>query len=297
MTRASDVVDPAVDAQRQELLLSWYSDVGRDLPWRRTRDPYAVLVSEVMLQQTQVARVMPRYEAWLERWPTAEALAAASGAEVLGEWSGLDYNSRALRLHAAAKAVAEQGWPIDEAGLRAHPGVGPYTAAAVAAFALRLPAVAVDTNQQRVIDRWDGAVGRSMGEVRTRALELLPADAPDAWNHALMDLGATVCTARVAACDDCPMAAACSSAGLVDPVAERALRAGAGKPTVRFEDTARFVRGRIVAALVDAGSLDRAQLRDVIPAGIDDTRIADAIDGLTRDGLVVDEAGRLALPE
>jgi A/G-specific adenine glycosylase len=298
MTSASETVDAAVDARRQELLLGWYADVGRDLPWRRTRDPYAVLVSEVMLQQTQVARVAPRYEAWLERWPTAEALAAASGAEVLGEWSGLGYNSRALRLHAAAKAVAELGWPVDEVGLRALPGVGLYTAAAVAAFALRLPAVAVDTNQQRVIDRWDGAAGRTMGEVRARALDLLPADAPDAWNHALMDLGATICTARVAACDACPIVDACASAGLVDPAAERALRAGAGagKPAVRFEDTARFVRGRIVAALVDAGSLNRAELRDAIPSHVVDTRIADAIEGLVRDGLVTATDGRLSLP-
>jgi A/G-specific adenine glycosylase len=293
---ASDTVDPAVDAQRQQLLLGWYADVGRDLPWRRTRDPYAVLVSEVMLQQTQVSRVIPRYEAWLERWPTAEALAAASGAEVLGAWSGLGYNSRALRLQAAAEAVAEHGWPIDEAGLRALPGVGPYTAAAVAAFAMRLPAAAVDTNQQRVLDRWDGAAGRSLGEVRARAMALLPADSPDAWNHALMDLGATICTARVAACDECPMAEVCASAGMVDPAAERALRTDTSKATLRFEDTARFVRGRIVAALVDAGSADPSELRDIIAPHVTDARIASAIDGLVRDGLIVVEAGRLALP-
>lgn len=287
-----------LDARRRELLLGWYADEGRDLPWRRTRDPYAVLVSEVMLQQTQVSRVVPRYEAWLRRWPTAEALAAASRAQVLGEWSGLGYNSRALRLHAAATAVAEQGWPTDEAGLRALPGVGPYTAAAVTAFALRQPAAAVDTNQQRVIDRWDAAAGRTAGELRARALELVPADAPDAWNHALMDLGATICTARVAACDRCPMAEACASAGLVDPAAERALRGAGtakGKP-VRFEDTARFVRGRIVSALVEQAPVAESSLAELLPSDVTAERIATALDGLVRDGLVVRDGERLALP-
>jgi A/G-specific adenine glycosylase len=120
-----------LDALRAKLL-AWYGRVRRDLPWRRTTDPYAILVSEVMLQQTQVARVVPRYLEWLERWPTAAALAAASRAEVLAAWVGLGYNRRALALHAAATVVARDGWPDD---LRTLPGVGPYTAAAVGSFA------------------------------------------------------------------------------------------------------------------------------------------------------------------
>ena len=119
----------------QDAVLAWYDEHGRDLPWRRTRDPYAILVSEVMAQQTQIARVLERYERWLARWPTAAALAAASPAEVLTEWVGLGYNRRALRLREAAAIVARDGWPRDAAGLRALPGVGPYTAAAVASFA------------------------------------------------------------------------------------------------------------------------------------------------------------------
>lgn len=292
-----------MDRLRSEALLGWYADVGRDLPWRRTRDPYAVLVSEIMLQQTQVARVAPRFEAWLERWPTAEALAAASPAELLGEWTGLGYNSRALRLHAAARHVAEHGWPADEAGLRALPGVGAYTAAAVAAFAFGLAAAAVDTNQVRVLDRWDAAVGRSASEVRRRAEGLVPPEAPDAWNHALMDLGATVCTARVAACDACPVAEWCASAGLVDPAAERALRgtsgpggAGGARPQ-RFEDTQRYVRGRIVAALVEHGAVERDGLVAAIPAGISAERVAGALTALVADGLVVEgPVGLLSLP-
>src|SRR3954451_16055332 len=125
----------AMAADRTSLLLRWYEGERRDLPWRRTRDRYAILVSEVMLQQTQVARVVPRYEAWLARWPDAPSLAAAPLADVLGAWVGLGYHRRALRLREACAVVARDGWPPDAAGLRALPGVGPYTAAAVASFA------------------------------------------------------------------------------------------------------------------------------------------------------------------
>lgn len=290
---------PAVLARR-DALLEWYAGEGRDLPWRRTRDPYAVLVSEVMLQQTQVSRVVPRYEAWLQRWPDAASLAAASPADVLAEWSGLGYNSRALRLQATARAVADSGWPPDEAGLRALPGIGPYTAAAVAAFAFGQVAAAVDTNQVRVIDRWDAAALRSAAEVRARALEQVPEAAPDAWNHALMDLGATICTARVARCEVCPVAAWCASAGEVDPAAERELRRGARSARTspeRFEDTQRYVRGRVVAALVEQGAIDRAVLAGAVPDGISPERLAAALVGLVADGLVVEgPLGLLSLP-
>lgn len=284
---------------RRDALLQWYADTARDLPWRRTTDPYAVLVSEVMLQQTQVSRVIPRFEAWLRRWPDAASLASASPADVLGEWSGLGYNRRALRLQATARAVHETGWPTDETGLRALPGVGPYTAAAVAAFAFGQRAAAVDTNQVRVLDRWDAAVGRPAGEVHARALEQVPTDAPDAWNHALMDLGATVCTARVARCDVCPVTAWCASSGTVDPAAERELRRTAKATTEprRFEDTQRYVRGRIVAALVEHGPIDRATLGAAVPAGIASERLAAALVGLVSDGLVVEgPVGLLSLP-
>lgn len=287
-----------VDARR-DALLQWYADTARDLPWRRTSDPYAVLVSEVMLQQTQVSRVIPRFEAWLKRWPDARSLAAASPADVLGEWSGLGYNSRALRLQATARAVDESGWPADEAGLRALPGIGPYTAAAVAAFAFGQVAAAVDTNQVRVLDRWDGAIGRTAGEIRARAIEQVPPDSPDAWNHALMDLGATVCTARIARCDVCPVSEWCASVGAVDPAAERELRRAAtsSREPTRFEDTQRYVRGRIVAALVEHGPVDRAALSSAVPAGIASERLAAALVGLVSDGLVVEgPVGLLSLP-
>ena len=147
-------------------LLAWYAENGRELPWRETRDPYAILVSEVMLQQTQVDRVVPRYLRFLERWPTAEALAAASTADVIVEWQGLGYNRRAVNLHRAARAVAEHGWPDD---LTELPGVGPYTAAAIANFAFGREVLPVDTNVRRVQETHRRAVRR-----RVRAGALRP---------------------------------------------------------------------------------------------------------------------------
>ncbi|HJV29197.1 MAG TPA: A/G-specific adenine glycosylase, partial [Gaiellaceae bacterium] len=137
-------------------LLSWFDAHGADLPWRRTRDPYAILVSEVMLQQTQVSRVAPRYEAWLERWPDVDVLAAASPADVIREWQGLGYNRRGLNLHRAARAVAEHGWPDD---LTELPGVGPYTAAAIRNQAFGEPVLPVDTNVARIQERTGHAFG------------------------------------------------------------------------------------------------------------------------------------------
>ena len=176
----------------KEALLAWFSEYGRDLPWRHTRDPYAILVSEVMLQQTQVPRVVPRYLDWLERWPTAEVLAAAPRSEVIVAWQGLGYNRRAVALHRAARVVAERGWPDD---LTELPGVGPYTAAAIGCFAFGRGVVPEDTNVRRVRERtgvaFDGACAQ-----------------------ALMDLGATVCLARVPRCSTCPLAGGCPSRGL-----------------------------------------------------------------------------------
>src|SRR3954451_22945956 len=175
----------------QELLLAWYSQNGRDLPWRRTTEPYAVLVSEVMLQQTQVERVVPHWTAWLERWPKAAALAAASPADVIRAWQGLGYNRRALNLHRAAQAVARDGWPDD---LTRLPGVGRYTAAAVANFAFGVDVLPIDVNVQRIQERTGAAFGG-------RATQ------------ALFDLGATICLARIPRCEACPLAGACPSRG------------------------------------------------------------------------------------
>jgi A/G-specific adenine glycosylase len=236
----------------EQLLLAWFNRNGRDLPWRRTRDPYAILVSEVMLQQTQVERVIPRYLAWLERWPTAAALAAASPADVIREWQGLGYNRRGLNLHRAAGHIAAHGWPDD---LTELPGVGPYTAAAVGNFALGHSVRPVDTNVRRVEER--------TGHTFT------PAAA-----QALMDLGATVCLARVPRCGVCPLAALCPSRGRrYEPLRKQS----------RFEGSFRQRRARtlrvVAAAEQPLHALD-----------------ADAVESLARDGLVHVEAGIVALP-
>ncbi len=175
----------------REALLDWYAERGRELPWRETRDPYAILVSEVMLQQTQASRVVPRWLAWLERWPTAQSLAAAATTEVIREWQGLGYNRRALNLQRAARFVAQHGWPEDLAEL---PGVGPYTAAAVGCFALGREVLPVDVNVRRVQERTGHEFDHTCAQ-------------------ALMDLGATVCIARVPRCGECPLASACPSRG------------------------------------------------------------------------------------
>ena len=186
----------------REQLLAWYAEHGRNLPWRSTRDPYAILVSEVMLQQTQAARVAPRWLAWLERWPTPQALASAPTADVIREWQGLGYNRRAITLQRAAQVVAEHGWPDD---LTELPGVGPYTAAAVGCFSFGHDVLPVDVNVRRVQER--------TGE---------PFDHTCA--QALMDLGARVCLARVPRCAQCPLETACPSRGTRDEPLRRQSR-------------------------------------------------------------------------
>jgi A/G-specific adenine glycosylase len=252
----------------QRALLSWYATAGRDLPWRRTRDPYAILVSEVMLQQTQVARVVPHYEAWLERWPDARALAAAPPADVLRAWIGLGYNRRALRLREACRVVARDGWPRDPAALRSLPGVGPYTAAAVASFAFGESVACVDTNVARVVGRLGSATPQQL-------VDRLPAGAAPTWNQAVMELGATVCRAREAHCGVCPVARWCVSRGHVGGGARARRSPARGAP--RWEQTNRWVRGRIVAALARG---------EALPPDIPDERLAPALEGLVSDGLV-----------
>ena len=224
-----------------------------------------------MAQQTQVARVLERYERWLERWPTAAALAAATPAEVLTQWVGLGYNQRALRLHAACAIVVRDGWPRDSASLRALPGVGPYTAAAVASFAFGERVAAVDTNVRRVAARLGAEPGA-----------LLPGDRCEDWNQAAMELGALVCTARKPRCNGCPAAPWCPSRGRVQQPA-RVPRA----PQPRFEDTDRWARGRVIAALA-AG--------DAPPAQIAPDRLARVLAALERDGLVVRGPFGVGLP-
>ena len=236
----------------EEALLAWYRASARDLPWRRTRDPYAILVSEVILQQTQVERVVPRYERWLRRWPNAAALGDATTAEVIVEWQGLGYNRRAVSLHRAARQVRNEGWPED---LTRLPGVGPYTAAALGNFAFGEDVLPRDVNVARVERRTGHAfTGRSA--------------------QALMDLGATVCLARVPRCGRCPLASECPSRGTRDEPLRR---------QSRFEGS---FRQRRAAALRLVAQSERRE----------DELDADAVESLARDGLVVVAAGRVSLP-
>ena len=271
---------PRAEALRADALLRWYARSARDLPWRRTRDPYALLVSEVMLQQTQAARVVPRYERFVARFPDVGALAAAPVRDVLEEWSGLGYNRRALALRGAAREVAARGWPAD---LTTLPGVGGYTAAAVASFAWGVQRAAVDVNVRRVIERWDGR-RRGGRDLAARAGALVPAGRAATWNQAMMELGARLCGARRADCGACPVSAWCASAG----TAAAPSRAGGGRPVKpRFEDTDRWARGRVVAALLAGTSL---------PA-LEPVRHERVLAGLERDGLIVRAAdGSVRLP-
>jgi A/G-specific adenine glycosylase len=202
-------------------LLGWYRRQRRDLPWRRTRDPYAILVSEFMLQQTRVAVVEERWRRFLERFPTVEALAAAPEDEVVALWSGLGYYRRARNLHAAARAVRDRHGgrvPDEFERLRELPGVGAYTAAAVASIAFDRPAPLVDGNVARVLSRWFRLRGEpretaAARRLRELAAELIPQDGTAGeWNQALMELGALICVPRGPRCDECPVASSCGAA-------------------------------------------------------------------------------------
>lgn len=231
MPAPAPLVPPTVDVPRlHDAVLGWFAVHARDLPWRSPDcSPWGVLVSEIMLQQTPVVRVLPRWREWLERWPTPADLAAAPTADVLTAWDRLGYPRRALRLQEAARAVVERHdgrVPADPAALRALPGIGEYTAAAVASFAFGIPETVVDTNVRRVIARavaGEALPGRSLtrAEMR-RAQALMPEDPTraNAWNAAVMELGALVCTARSPACERCPLAETCAwvAAGSPPPV-------------------------------------------------------------------------------
>ncbi len=245
-------IDPVVGR-----LLDWFAREGADLPWRTTRDRYAILVAETMLQATQVARVVPYYLRWLDRWPTAGALAGSPLGDVLAAWHGLGYPRRARNLHAAAGVVAVDGWPER---LEDLPGVGPYTAAAIACFADERDVLPVDVNVRRVVarrfpDGWPGAPGFG-------------------WHagQALMDLGREVCTARAPRCDACPLRTGCPAAdlGVVDEVTPP------GRRQSRYEGSMRQRRGVLLGALARDGRVRMATDPDAAASLV--------ADGLARAG-------------
>jgi A/G-specific adenine glycosylase len=249
---------------KEAAVFHWYGRNARDLPWRRTRDPYAILVSEVMLQQTQVPRVVPRYLEWLERWPTAQSLAAAAPADVIRAWAGLGYNRRAVNLHRCAREVTERGgFPRDPADLRRLPGIGPYTAAAIACFAFGAQVAAPDVNARRVL-------GRAFGDPDHPP----PAGRAYDWNQALFDLGSSICIARRPRCTACPLRKTCPSAGMTF-APERRQSAFHGS----FRQRRSAVLKRLVTGPMAVQELDR-----------------EALDALVADGLAVVHEETATLP-
>lgn len=298
----------------QRLLLDWYARFGRShLPWRMTRDPYRVLVSEFMLQQTQVDRVLPKYEAFLERFPDVAELAAASTADVLRMWKGLGYNSRAVRLKQIAQEVVERFggvMPSDETTLRTLPGIGPYTVSAVRAFAFDCDDAALDTNVRRVTHRvlhgleHPPAVSAAVLDADARAL--VPRGRGHDWNSAMMDLGATICTARAPKCLICPMQTACAAApidtGLLEAARTNHARKRSPQEAIPFEQTTRYARGRIVDRLRELPPGKRISFLDLhedVTSRIGRTaeELETLIGALERDGLVTTRGKAVALQE
>lgn len=280
-------------------LLAWSHETRRDLPWRNTRDPWAILVSEAMLQQTQVSRVVPRYEGFLEAFPTPHACADAPLAEVVRMWEGLGYNRRAVHLHRAAEAVVtEHGGevPDDLDALLELPGVGPYTARAVLTFAFERDHGVLDTNAARVLARAVSGHPMTRSQAQSLADELVPVGRAWEWNQAVLDLGATVCTKRSPDCDVCPVAAHCRWAisGLPAPDPAEGT-AGAGTPQSRFEGSDRQGRGRLVDAL-RGGPLPLERIPDAAGWPDQPDRAHQVADTLVVDGLAEVVDGTLALP-
>lgn len=281
---------PAVPTEARAAILAWYAGVARPLAFRRTRDPYAILVSELMAQQTQAARAAAYWERFMERFPTVQALAEASPADVLRAWAGLGYDRRALALWRTARIVVDRHGgqvPGDLPSLEALPGIGPYTARAVAALAFGLPVGAVDVNVRRVLGRMlAGDPGLPARALQAAADASVPPEDPGGWTHALMDLGATVCRPRTPRCDACPARAWCVAAarGTADVATRPAVEART-RPAVPFPATNRWLRGRILDRLRIAPDGTWVALDE--PIGEHDAaRVAAAATAMAADGLV-----------
>lgn len=294
------------------LLLEWYARYGRThLPWRETRDPYRIIVSEFMLQQTQVERVLPKYNAFVAAFPDIRALAAAGTDDVIRLWQGLGYNSRAIRLQRLAREVVDRYGgevPRDAAALRDLPGIGPYTVAAVLAFAFNAHAAAMDTNIRRVVHRVVYGIEffpkAPAAQIDAAALDLVPPDRAHDWNSAMMDLGSQICTARAPKCLICPLAAACAAAPVdaaqLEDLRRKYARAPSPQERVPFEKTTRFARGRIVDVLRALPSGQKISLLDLHAQlhpllGRESDEFGAIVRTLERDGIVETESGQVGL--
>jgi len=270
-----------VDA-RQLSIMEWYADHERPLPWRSTTEPWAILVSEIMAQQTQISRVVERYGLFMDRFPTPTSMAKASAAEVLRMWSGLGYNRRGLRLQEAASFISEYGWPQD---LESLPGVGPYTAGAVGSISFGHEVPAVDTNVKRVLSRWKGEPLNGQ-KLLAYATEVMPNSQAAQWNQAIMDLGAALCTPRLPLCSDCPAQTWCVDPAVYVPPPKQ--------PT--FQGSRREARGVLLSALT--GSAVPLHLRDIATStGLSVERLAKAGESLVTEGMAVEPDPQIfALP-
>lgn len=274
-------------------VLAWGGPRLRDLPWRRSRDPWEILVAEVMCQQTQVDRVVPKWHEFLGAFPDAPSCAAAPLGDVLRLWQGLGYPRRARHLHDSAVAITSQGgFPTTLEGLLALPGVGAYTARAVMAFALELDAAVVDTNTARVLARVSGR-RLTAREAQSLADALVPAGSAWLWNQSFMDLGAQLCR-PVPKCEACPVASMCAwnRQGCVDPDPASG-SAGVSQRQARFEGSDRQVRGRIMARLV-TGACSEDALRAAVQC--DAERLARLVAALVEERLVERRGALLSLP-
>jgi A/G-specific adenine glycosylase len=289
-----DSPSPAILDAFREHLLAWFQANRRDLPWRHTRDPYRILVSEVMLQQTQVDRVIPYYHAWLDAFPSVEALATAPVGDVIRLWKGLGYNRRAVNLQRTAQAVIERGgdFPQTVDELLALPGIGPYTAGAIACFAFEQDVPFIDTNMRRVLHRV--MVGVDVPERRATDREIvglaatvLPPGNGWTWNQALIEFGALQCTARKPLCLVCPLQAECVARPHIHAAIADAARTKPKKAEV-FRETNRYVRGRVVDALREQSSISVAELGARVKpdfSSADGAWLMAIVEGLERDGL------------
>ncbi len=311
----------------QQRLIDWFASTARDLPWRHTRDPYRILVAEMMLQQTQVDRVLPRYTAFLEVFPGLETLAKAPTATVIQMWAGLGYNRRAVNLQRAARVVlAEHGgiFPQDVTRLQQLPGIGPYTAGAIACFAFEQDVAFMDTNIRRVLRRilvGPDSTNQPSGDrlLLPLAQALIPPGQGWTWNQALMELGALICTAAAPACQRCPLRVHChaytawrnadeqafsGSAEIIDytTTRQRTVRRVAEQRGEAFVGSNRYYRGRLIAILRELApgtTLSLPQLGAQIRADYTDDHqswLQSLLAGLARDGLVELVDDRVRLP-
>lgn len=278
-------MDAPLPPEAQDAVLGWFDETGRSLPFRGSGDPYAILVSEVMAQQTQISRVADAWAVFLAAFPSVRALADAQAADVLRAWRGLGYNRRALNLQRAARAIVDDHGgevPSSLADLERLPGVGPYTARAVASLAFGQRVGPVDTNVRRVLQRVFAAdAPLPPARLQGVADAVAPADRPADWNHALMDIGATICRPARPRCGECPLRPWCAFAEAGAPMPTRPRQ----RSTAPFATTTRWVRGRIIDWLRDAPAREWTLLGGAIGAH-DAAAVEQAIGALERDGLL-----------